>query len=153
MSTIKNIDKLQDLLSSEELKQMDVAAAVHKSQSNITFSILKVDNNITHIETVQSETRSGKYANEATLLKKTHEVFDKWLLNQLLQIDVSTHMPSPTSIVTTEWVERKMKEKGVAIKQIAFDTGVDRSSISNWISGKKSMSQLIKAMFYFYFSK
>jgi len=46
-----------------------------------------------------------------------------------------------------------MLQKGVRIKQIAFDTGVDRESVSEWVTGKRSMSQIVKALFYYYLSK
>lgn len=46
-----------------------------------------------------------------------------------------------------------MNEKGIRIKQIAFDTGIDRESISDWVTEKRNMSQIVKAMFYYYLSK
>jgi hypothetical protein len=153
MSVIADIEKLNNLLTGEQLEQLDLAAGVHLTQSNIEFRITKVAEDVVIIETTQSETRSRKYANEATLLKRTHEVFDKWLPGLDLQIEVFPHLPSPTSVVNPAWLESKMQEKGVRIKQIAFDTGVDRESIADWVSGKRSMSQIVKAMFYFYLSK
>jgi hypothetical protein len=153
MSVITGIDQLSNLLTAEQLEQLNQAATVHQAQSNIEFTIAKVADDGVHIETTQSETRSRKYANEATLLKRTHQVFDKLLPGQTLHIDVFPHLPSPTSVVNPTWLENQMKEKGVRIKQIAFDTGVDRESIADWVSGKRSMSQIVKAMFYFYLSK
>jgi hypothetical protein len=153
MSVIIGIERLNHQLTAEQLEQLEAAAEVHKAQSNIEFSIVKVENDVINIETTQSETRSGKYANEAALSKKTHEVFDKWLPEFSIQIETTTHLPSPTSVVNPAWLEKKMKEKGLRIKQIAFETGIDRESIADWIAGKRSMSQIVKAMFYFYLSK
>ncbi|WP_432713592.1 helix-turn-helix domain-containing protein [Pedobacter sp.] len=153
MSVIPGIEKLSTLLEADQLTKLEKAAERHQTQSNITFSILTLTENTLHIETTQSENRSGKYASEATLVKRTHEVFDKWLPNFDIQISAAPFLPSPTSVVNTAWLERKMLEKGVRIKQIAFETGIDRESIAEWISGKRSMSQLVKAMFYFYLSK
>lgn len=153
MSVIIDIEKLSERLKAEELEELDAAAAVHQKQSNIEFRIIEVEEDVMHIETSQSETRSGKYAKEAALVKKTHEVFDRWFPGLKLQIQVSPHLPSPATVVTTAWLERKMNEKGVRIKQIAFDTGVDRESIADWVSGKRSMSQIVKAMFFFYLNK
>jgi hypothetical protein len=70
-----------------------------------------------------------------------------------LTVATETRLPSPAAIVDRLWIEKKMQEKGVRIKQIAFDTGVDRTSISDWVTGKRSMGQIVKAMFYFYLSK
>jgi hypothetical protein len=153
MSVILDIEKLKEQLTEEQLEQLDAAAEVHLTQSNIEFRIAKVEGDAIYIETTQMETRSAKYAKEPALLKKTHEVFDKLLPHADLQIQVFPHLPSPTTVVTTAWLEKKMNEKGVRIKQIAFDTGVDRESIADWVSGKRSMSQIVKAMLYFYLSK
>jgi len=153
MHIIKGIGELSTQLSAEQIEQLESAAGIHKSQSNIEFTILKVDGKDIHIEAAQSETRSGRYATEAALNKKSHELFDKWLPGYTLIVTLSPHLPSPASVVTPTWLEMKMKEKDVRIKQIAFDTGVDRDSIADWVSGKRSMSQIVKAMFYFYLLK
>ncbi len=153
MQIISGIEKLSSLLNAEQLEALEKTADIHKNQSNITFDIKEVAGNKLSIETSQLETRSKKYATEATLIKRTHEVFDKWLSEFELEIEPSTYGVTPTSVVNPLWLERKMKEKGVRIKQIAFDTGIDRESISDWVSGKRSMSQLVKAMFYFYLSR
>jgi len=153
MSTILGIEKLSDHLDPDQLDQLDQAAAVHKEQSNIEFCILGVDEAAISIETTQSETRSKKYANQATLIKRTQEVFEKMLPAVNLQVEPVPYLPNPTSVVTPVWLEKRMKEKGVRIKQIAFETGLDRESISDWVTGKRSMSQIVKAMFYFYLAK
>lgn len=153
MSVIQGIDRISRQLDDEQLEQLEKSAELHKNQSNITFSIMKMEEGRIYIETTQSETRSKKYASEATLIKRTHEVFDKLLPEFKIEVDPAAYMETPTSVVNPAWLERKMKEKGVRIKQIAFETGVDRDSISDWVSGKRSMSQIVKAMFYFYLSK
>ena len=150
MSVILGIEKLNTLLSEDEIAKLEKAAERHKVQSSITFCILTLEKDTIQIETTQSENRSGKYASEATLIKRTHELFDKWLPNFKVAISPAPFLPSPTSVVNPVWLEKKMDEKGVRIKQIAFETGIDRESIADWVSGKRSMSQIVKAMFYFY---
>ena len=153
MSIILGLEKLNESLNSEEMEQLEKAALIHKNQSNIEFCILGLDENTISVETTQGETRSGKYANQTTLVKRTMEVFEKSLPEISIQVEAMPFLPNPTSVVTTLWLEKKMKEKGVRIKQIAFETGVDRDSISDWVAGKRAMSQIVKAMFYFYLSK
>jgi len=153
MSIILGLEKLNESLNSEEMEQLEKAALIHKNQSNIEFCILGLDENTISVETTQGETRSGKYANQTTLVKRTMEVFEKSLPEISIQVEAMPFLPNPTSVVNTLWLEKKMKEKGVRIKQIAFETGVDRDSISDWVTGKRAMSQIVKAMFYFYLSK
>lgn len=136
---------------SGKIDQLNKSADRHTVQSNITFTILSFEGDVIEVEARQGENKSGKYASEATLIKRTQEVFSK-VPEFKLNVYPETFLPSPTSVVNTGWLEKKMQEKGVRIKQIAFDTGIDRESISDWVTGKRSMSQIVKAMFYFYFS-
>lgn len=153
MSSIPGIEQLSSRLSEEQIDKLSKAAERHKTQSNITFTILSVSADHLEIETVQGETKSGKYATESTLASRTRSVFEKFVTDAEIRVSPVTFAPSPTSIVNTAWLERRMQEKGVRIKQIAFDTGIDRESISDWVIGKRSMSQIVKAMFYFYLSR
>jgi hypothetical protein len=153
MSIIKGIDHLSSILSTEQMEQLESVADIHQKQSNIEFTILSVEEDTINIEAEQSQTRSGKYATEASLQKKSREVFDKPLAGFTLNIMASPFLASPTSVVNPLWLDNKMKQKGVRIKQIAFETGVDRESIAEWVTGKRAMSQIVKAMFYFYLSK
>lgn len=153
MSSIQGIEKLETVLTVNDIRNITAAADHHAAMSNISFTILSVSENTVEIETTQAETKSGKYATEATLIKRTRELFGKYLPKMELHISTVTFAPSPSSTVTTAWLEQKMQLKGLRIKQIAFDTGIDKESISDWVTGKKSMSQIVKAMFYFYLTR
>ncbi|SMC87654.1 helix-turn-helix domain-containing protein [Pedobacter africanus] len=153
MSSIPGIEQLSSRLSAAQIEKLSKAAERHKTQSNITFTILSVSDDYLEIETAQGETKSGKYATEATLIGRTKELFEKLCPGAEIRVSPASFAPAPASIVNTAWLERRMQEKGVRIKQIAFDTGIDRESISDWVTGKRSMSQIVKAMFYFYLSR
>ncbi|NQX31087.1 XRE family transcriptional regulator [Pedobacter boryungensis] len=150
MNSIPGIEKLSMLLSSTEIEKLVKAAGRHSETSNMNFTILSVNEEGIEIEVTQGETKSGRYASETTLSTRTKDLFSKLLPKTKLRIYAQTFAPSPASTVTTAWLESKMQQKGVRIKQIAFDTGLDRESISDWVTGKRSMSQIVKAMFYFY---
>lgn len=153
MSTIQQVEQLDQHITPEQIAKLEKAADRHKQQSNVQFKILDIQDKTITVETVQSETPSGKYASEATLVKRTEDLFRKILPEYQVVVNTETFHPSPASVVTAAWIDKKMQEKQVRIKQIAFETGVDRESISDWVTGKRSMSQIVKAMFYFYLSK
>lgn len=149
---IINLNKLTQL-SADQISKLDKAAERHQRESSIIFTIKYADEYVTEIECRQEENKSGNYATEATLVKRTQELFSKFLLQSQLVILPVTFRLSLASAVNPGWLEQKMNEKGIRIKQIAFDTGIDRESISDWVTGKRNMSQIVKAMFYYYFSK
>lgn len=154
MSNIINIEKLQDLIDDTGMAKLDAAAGMHKKQSNIEFNILAVEDNVLTVATEQGKTGSGKYANLKTLIKRTHEVFDNYLPPSFkLEVQPAEYLESPAATVTPDWIGKKMLEKEVRVKQIAFDTGIDRTDLTAWINGVKPMSQIVKAMFYYYFNR
>lgn len=153
MSTIQDLDKLQKYLTEDDIIKLDSAAGRHKTQSNINFKIQKIGVDFIEILTNQDQTSSGRYASQATLVKRTEDLFRKFLPAYKLNVSTETHFPAPANVVDTKWIENMMETKGVRIKQIAFDTGIDRQSISDWVTGKRAMGQIVKAMFYFYLTK
>jgi len=150
MENIKGVEKLEKLLSSEQLAKLLKAAKRHKEQSNTTFDIISADDKLLAIQTTQKETNSGKYATQATLIKRAEDLFGKLLPKHRILVDAQSVVPSPTNLVDIKWIDEKMQQKGIRIKQIAFETGIDREDISDWVTGKRAMEQIVKAMFYFY---
>lgn len=150
MSTIQSIEQLEQHLNAEQIAKLEKGAERHNEQSNISFKILSVQDKTIEVAAVQAETPSGKYASETTLRKRTEDLFKKVLPAYKINVSTETFLPSPASVVNPAWIDKKMREKGVRIKTIAFETGIDRESISEWVTGKRSMSQIVKAMFYFY---
>ncbi len=150
MTSIQGLENFNGLLSETQIDKLRKAADRHASESNMSFTVLSATDTEIAIETAQGETKSGKYATEATLVSRTNDLFGKLFPKTRLNISPVPYAPSPACTVTTSWLEDRMQQKGVRIKQIAFDTGIDRERISDWVTGKRSMSQLVKAMFYFY---
>ncbi|QDW24152.1 helix-turn-helix transcriptional regulator [Pedobacter sp. KBS0701] len=153
METIKGAEKLKQYLSEEQLNKLQKAGQRYIEQYNTTFTIQSVTDQEITIETTQTENTSGKYATEATLIKRGQDLLIKLLPNHKIMVDAQPIFPSPTSVVDAKWIDQQMQQKGIRIKQIAFETGIDRDDISNWVTGKRSMGQIVKAMFFFYFSR
>ena len=153
MSSIQNINLLEPILTPEQIFKLDKAAARHQEQSNTNFKILSETEKTINIETAQGETGSGKYATEDTLIKRTEDLFRKHLPEYKIIVSPETFQASPASIVNTAWIDKMMQQKGIRIKQIAFDTGIDRESVSDWVTGKRRMSQIVKALFYYYLNE
>jgi hypothetical protein len=153
MSTIKNLEILSEVLEHHDLEKLDAMAFLHERQSSIQFTIRSLEDDILTVETEQGET-AGVYANFKTLIKRTGEVFNKFLPTGIqLHVIPEEFITSPAMVVTAEWISNKMQEKDVRIKKIAFDTGLSRKNISDWVTGERNMSQIVKAMFYYYFNR
>lgn len=150
MDTSTRIKKLTEQLSHDDARKLEQSIETLQKESSITFTVKQLADQLIEIECRQDENRSGNYATEAALIKRTEQLFKKHFPHSKLVVVPVTYRPSPSTAVTPAWLEQKMNEKGIRIKQIAFDTGVDRESISEWVTGKRKMSQIVKAMFYYY---
>lgn len=51
--------------------------------------------------------------------------------------------------VNPGWIKSKMEENAWSQTQVSDLTGIPKSNISSWLSGKRPLSQIAKAMFYF----
>jgi hypothetical protein len=154
MSSIIQIEKLTKIYTEQEIAEINQAVKEWISSENIEFTIrsttaVGVFKSVS-VRVTQNYLESGVYFDRATLISKTEEIFKPYLLGRMLYIDVIPYRPVITDIVTPEWLEERMVKRGVRVKDIATDTGIDRTSLSGWISGLRPMSQSVKAMFYFY---
>ena len=118
MSVIKNLEILSELLEASELEKLDALAYLHQKQSNIEFTVRSLDEDILTVETEQGET-GGNYANFKTLIKRTGEVFNKFLPAGIqLHVIPEEFTESPAMVVSPEWIKTKMLEREIKVKQI-----------------------------------
>lgn len=55
------------------------------------------------------------------------------------------------SLVTLEWINRKLKENRLKLADVCSYTGISQPYISKIFSGKINMSKSMKVMFFLYF--
>lgn len=150
---IKNFNKIAELVPLEKHNDLDQAANLHLRYSNIEFKIIGIDGRDISIRATQRKHASENYADAATLVKRTRELFQPFLPGYLIYTHPITFKLSVVEVVTPEWINVKMLQKKIRIKDIATDTGIDKTNLSAWINGVRPMSQPVKAMFYFYFTR
>lgn len=150
--TIKNLKKLEDYLSSEQLEKLDAGAALHKRHAAIEFKIIAAVNATLTVQVIQGKNQSGAYSDQKTLIERGKELFAPFLPDWKINVHATPYTESEIhNMVTTSWVSNEMAKRDIKIKDMVVDTGLDKTNLSAWISGKRPMSNIVKAMFYFYF--
>jgi hypothetical protein len=150
MATIKNIHLLT--LSENDLKKLEFGAALHKKMSNIEFKILEVKAKSLVIRVSQGKHLSENYADKATLVTRTRELFEPFFSTIKIHPQANPYEPNPVSKIDSLWIKKQMDVLDLRVTDIVNDTGVDKTNISAWANGKREMSQPVKAMFYHYFN-
>jgi hypothetical protein len=151
MNTIKGLLKLGGTLSAREMMELDEAAKLHLKNSNITFKIISIGDNTITVKASQGKQSTENYADTKKLHIKTQELFGKYLPEHKAIVQPVPFQLALVDVVNPEWLEERMQQHGVRIRQIQTDTGIDKTNLSAWTKGTRPMSQPVKAMFFYYF--
>ena len=151
--TIKFLNKLSEVLPVEVLVKLDEGAGLHRRFSNIEFRVIDVDDEsrMLTIQTKQGKHVAENFADEKMLIKQTKDLFSPALKGWKIYVQATAHKESPVTLVDPAWIQKKMDETGAVLKDLESDMGIEKSNISPWLSGAKPLSQVAKAMFYYYF--
>jgi len=151
MNTVKNIHKIEQLLSNNDRNKLEAGAAFHRRMSNINFKIIEVSDTAIVVQVSQGRHLSGNYADKKTLVTRTRELFQRFFPDRKIHPQAIVYIPNPITGIDAKWVKKQMEDLGLGVTDIVNDTGVDKTNISAWANGTRPMSQPVKAMFYHYF--
>ncbi|MDO9554518.1 hypothetical protein [Rhodonellum sp.] len=147
--TIKNLRLINDLLTVDQLIKLEHGALQHQKYSRIEFKVLEVKDNAITIRVSQEQSPKENYLTSKDLSDRTKELFGLFLPGFTIHARALAYVPPKVDAVTPGWVQTQMQRKGMEQKDILETTGLDKTNLSAWISGKRSMSQPVKAMFYY----
>lgn len=146
---VKNIEALS--LSPEQLATLQHRAEQHLRYSSLDFKVLALEPESVVIRIRQGESHAGNYFDAKRLLEIVHETFDDLLPEGMkIKIRPIIYQPSPPDIVTPEWLQEQRGQRST--KAIAHDLGMDANMVSGYIGGKRPLSGVVRAMFYWYFT-
>jgi hypothetical protein len=146
---IKGIHMANGLTPSKLIK-MEQAALVMAREHNLNFKLLMHSDKQVKIEVNQVKGAAEIYDTKK-LTTIVHETFDGFFPGRKVIVHPITYKETPVDKVTPEWIRNKMTENGIKLKEITDDTGLNKSYLSGIINESKELSQVMKAMFYFYF--
>lgn len=151
---MKNITKglsvVETELSPADIEKIELAAMMHGRHSNITFKFVSLDSNSVTIKVIQGKSAAGNYQNKKRLIEIVHETFDSFFPGKKIHVQPVPYEESPVDKVNAEWIQKKMLDSGTRLKDIAKETGIEQTQLSAAINGGRPLSQVTKAMFYFY---
>lgn len=151
MYLVKNVNLLG--LSPEKLALLEQRAQLHQRFSSIEFKVLECTPEKLVVRVVQEKSHAGNYFDQKRLVEIVRETFADlggWVTVQARPIP---YVPPGPDVVTPEWIQDRMKGGGVKVKDLAAALGVDANTISAYKNGVKPLSGVVRAMFYYYFTK
>lgn len=154
---IKNIHNLVPFITENQLEKLEEGALQYRRFARISFKIVALGHTPNKVLTITIEVRQDKspsenYLKAAELHQRAKDLFKPYLPEDVLfYSNALPYVESPTEKVTPEYLRHFMTEYKIRIKDIVADTGLDKSNVSAWVNGTRDMSQIVKAMFYYYF--
>ena len=150
MAEIKNVHLMEDIPSAE-LEKLEKGALMHRQYSGITFKVMEYDSKKAVIQVAQAKHVNENYFDKKRLIEITHETFDKFL-GRKIHVQPIPYAPSPVEKVDSNWVRKKMLDNGIKLKDMVGETGLNKTQLSPLINDSKPLSQVTKAMLYYYFA-
>ncbi len=153
MNQIKNLALLEGIFTEKQIDKMETEAALLKRHNSITFKIIKVTPKTVIISVRQERSSANNYYNEDQLIKLTRDTFGKFFPEKRILVNnAQTFKVSPVEVVTGQWIENKMQQYNVRLKNVCEDTGINYSYLSQIINSEtEELSQIMKSFFWYYF--
>lgn len=151
MKLIKNIHLVKNEIDQNTLDHLDQAAYQYARNAGVYFKFHYVRDNEVSFEVRQMNPTPG--SNEIFPVKKLVSIgkglMQKTFPERKAHIRPLPYVAPDVDVVTPDWIHKELSRLKLSGVKISRMTGIDRSSISNWISGNRPMSQPVKAMFYY----
>jgi len=150
MEIIKKLDKLSDVLSSDRVVRIQQEASDYLKQHNILFTVLACEQEGITVKIEQEKPLSGRIYTFEELIVTAKGLFGRYVLNEVF-VHAHPYVESPAEAVDGKWVQSHMNHYKIKLKEVAFQTGIDKTNLSAWINEKRPMSRIVKAMFFNFF--
>lgn len=151
MNIIKNLHKIKNLLTEEQINRLEHSGLNFRRFANISFKILKVENDIILIEIRQDKNPHGVHADIKRLTEIVEETFREYFPKYKIHKRPIMYIPAPAEIVTPEWAKKQMQKYKIGNKQLCKHFGIAKAEISAMINGHREMGIRTKGLFYYYF--
>lgn len=140
-------------LPPESLKTLRARAELHRRYSNIEFKVIESTPDKLVLSVRQGKSNAENYFDAKRLVEIGKETFVDLGQWKTIHAGPTPFQPAPPEIVTAEWIQDRMKERGLKVKDVSRALGVDSHTISAYKGGLKPLSGVVRAMFYYYLSQ
>lgn len=147
---MKNIDLLP--LSLIAKKRIAEFALQYRKMARIYIEIISFDGQRLIVRAEQKEAVNDLILTKIELTTRVRELFADEIPNDWkLTVSAVNFDRRDISAIDAMWINDNMTRLGLKAKDIASHTGLDKSSLSLYMSGGRELSKLTKIAFYYFF--
>ncbi len=147
---VENLNRLKHL-TAEEKATIERKASAHRRFSNIGFCVMACNDTEIIVQVAQLKHLSENYATAEKLREIGESVFVPVAYGRTVKIGAKPYVPAPADMVTIQWIKDKMSQQRLKAVDLEILLGIDKSSISLYLNGKRELTRSIKSMFYYFF--
>ena len=137
-------------LNPDQAQALDQTLLKLRASSKLEFKILEKEESTFTIQIKQVElTETGRIFTQKELVEKASKVFGQIEGYSFKYIPVTYSIDF--SHVDLDWINNQMKEFNLLNSDISRQTGIDKATLSLLFVGRKNLTLIHKALFYFYF--
>lgn len=146
---VKNAELLG--LTAAQLDTLQQRAELHRRYSSIDFKVIEARPDAVVIRIRQTASHAQNYFDTKRLVEILKETFGDLVSGRKIEPRPYTFRPAAPDVVDAAWLQRQRGQ--TPIKEIAKDLGMDPNLVSGYIAGNRPLSGVVRAMFYYYFTK
>ena len=146
---MKNIEILP--IPADAKKRLAEFAAQYRKMGRIYVEIVSFNGQRLIVRVEQKEAVNDRILTKTELVERVREMFageipETWKLT----VSAVNYDRRDIASVDADWIKSNMDRLGLKAKDIVSHTGIDKASISLYLSGNKPFSKLAKAAFYYF---
>lgn len=146
---MKNIELLP--ISDQEKKRLSEFAIQYRKMGRIYVEIVSFNGSRLIVRAEQKEAVNDRILTKSELVERVREMFsgeipEDWKLT----VSAVNYDRRDIAAVDADWIRNNMERLGLKAKDLEKHMGLDKSSISLYLSGERNLSKLAKAGFYYF---
>lgn len=146
------LDKL-NFLTSDQREQILLSEKNYKRFARIYFRVHEYNEkrkDVT-VKVWQDRNVSGKYLSVEELRERAREVFNMLPEGMRLHVHARTFAAYGIDEVDIDYITEQMEKLNLKQADLVDYLNINKSTISSWLSGSKELTNIHKAMFFYFF--
>lgn len=148
---MNKLNELKKVLSVGQFLKLENDLLLHRRYASIEFKILQLEKDLAIIRVTQDKSFIGNYMGSKRLQEIVHETFDEILAPRQIIPRAVPFIPCEADIINKVYIQDVMKQYELKSKDLEVDLGINKSRVSEWLSGKRELTKPVRNMFYWYF--
>lgn len=124
----------------KDITESQKASILNYRKFGIDIEILEND----RVKITQSRLINGYILNQKQLVEKAKEIFPN---SKVVPVVFSLQVKD----ITIEWINNQLTEYGIKRNDLIKQLAIDKSSLSEILSGNRGLTKSMKATFFYYF--